>query len=503
MAITVSELVAIPSLGTRLVAGAGRADRVISWAHVCELDEPWSWLGDGELLMTTGIGIPSAVPAQVRYVEESAAAGLAGVVIGDRMRAPPLTDRMLATADRLGLPVLLTQPEVPFIALARTVAGANAREEQARLALTEQIYNRLRSLTAGGEIGALLAPLSADLGQRLVVVDGLTRHDAGGSALLSEDPEVSALIALAAGHPKHPRPAVMRLDPGSGAVALALPPPRPAVLLAIPRSSRHPDVGLLHHVAAVIAVHRSISAADRERARRLGSALFARIIDDAIDPAVALDELLERGLGVTRVVAVASQTEDSDEWGDLHHHLDVQGIGHLLLTRGGIAMAMLPDQEDALTTFVSALPATARVGISEPYDRVADTRPALLQARWALHQTQAASVRVSRYAPVEGSSGFLPASLPDSERAASRVLGPLLAYDKEKHSQLVPSLRVFLEENRSWQRAASRLHVHKQTLVYRIERIEQLTGRQLNSTADVADLWLAIQAAMACGLLAI
>jgi PucR family transcriptional regulator, purine catabolism regulatory protein len=56
------------------------------------------------------------------------------------------------------------------------------------------------------------------------------------------------------------------------------------------------------------------------------------------------------------------------------------------------------------------------------------------------------------------------------------------------------SLDAFLAHNRSWQRAASVLHVHKQTLVSRIRRIEVLTGRRLNETADVAELWLALQA---------
>ena len=60
---------------------------------------------------------------------------------------------------------------------------------------------------------------------------------------------------------------------------------------------------------------------------------------------------------------------------------------------------------------------------------------------------------------------------------------------------------MFLQENRSWQRAADRLHVHKQTLVYRIKRIETLTGRSLSDTADVAELWLALQAAAASALM--
>lgn len=501
MAITVSALVAIPSLGTRVVAGASGVHRVITWAHACELDDPWRWLGDGELLMTTGIGVPSPAYAQACYVEKLAAAGLAGVAIGEDMLAPELSSRMLETSDRLGLPVLMTRGEVPFITLARTVAGANDQEERSRLAATEQIYDRLRSVSAEGELGDLLASLGADMDLRLFVIDGNAGCDDRNLARLPEDPEIRALAALVAENSVQLRSGVVRLDGASGAVALALPSPRPPVLLAVPRSSRHPDLGLLRHVAAVVAVHRSIRAAGQERARRTGSALFARIVDDSIDPAVALDELVERGLGVTRVLAVASRTQDSSEWSDLHQVLSDKGIGNLLLSRAEIAMAMLPDREDALVALVSALPAKAQVGVSEPYDRVADTRSAVLQARWALRQAQHAGERVNHYGPGADSSGFLPASLPDNERAARRILGPLLAHDEGRHSQLVASLLVFLEENRSWQRAASRLHVHKQTLVYRMERVEALTGRQLHSTADVADLWLALQAAIACGLL--
>ena len=31
----------------------------VLWAHVCELADPTQWLGEGDLLMTTGIGIPA------------------------------------------------------------------------------------------------------------------------------------------------------------------------------------------------------------------------------------------------------------------------------------------------------------------------------------------------------------------------------------------------------------------------------------------------------------
>ena len=75
-----------------------------------------------------------------------------------------------------------------------------------------------------------------------------------------------------------------------------------------------------------------------------------------------------------------------------------------------------------------------------------------------------------------------------------RVIGPLLDYDRAHGTELVDSLRVFLNCNRSWQRAAKELFVHKQTLVYRMRRIEELAGRRLDCTADVAELWFALQA---------
>src|SRR5690606_1267204 len=97
------------------------------------------WLSGGELVMSTGLGIPEEAAAQVRYVERLAQSGLSGVMIGERMHAPPLTSEMLAAADRMALPIMLTAYEVPFTAVSRTVADANQREEHARLLQTLQV----------------------------------------------------------------------------------------------------------------------------------------------------------------------------------------------------------------------------------------------------------------------------------------------------------------------------------------------------------------------------
>ena len=76
----------------------------------------------------------------------------------------------------------------------------------------------------------------------------------------------------------------------------------------------------------------------------------------------------------------------------------------------------------------------------------------------------------------------------------TRILGPLITRDAERGTDYVNTLRVMLSHNRSWQAAAAELHIHKQTLGYRIRKIEELTGRGLTRTDDVAELWFALRA---------
>jgi purine catabolism regulator len=58
----------------------------------------------------------------------------------------------------------------------------------------------------------------------------------------------------------------------------------------------------------------------------------------------------------------------------------------------------------------------------------------------------------------------------------------------------VRTLAALLRNNRSPTRTAAELFIHRQTLTYRMRRIEKLTGRSLSSTKDVVELWLALRA---------
>jgi purine catabolism regulator len=57
----------------------------------------------------------------------------------------------------------------------------------------------------------------------------------------------------------------------------------------------------------------------------------------------------------------------------------------------------------------------------------------------------------------------------------------------------VASLRTYLSHNRSLKATSEALHVHKQTVIYRMRRVEELTGRRLQRMEDVVNFWLALR----------
>ncbi|MFE6776221.1 PucR family transcriptional regulator [Streptomyces sp. NPDC057702] len=85
--------------------------------------------------------------------------------------------------------------------------------------------------------------------------------------------------------------------------------------------------------------------------------------------------------------------------------------------------------------------------------------------------------------------------VPDDVRRAftARLLDPLREYDRRHRAELVPTLEAFLAADGSWTRCASRLHLHVNTLRYRVGRIEQLTGRDLSRLEDKLDFFLAFR----------
>jgi purine catabolism regulator len=501
MSITVRELARIPDFRTRVLAGEAGLDREIAWAHICELPSPTEWLGEGELLMTVGYPIPEYPDAQELFIEHLAEAGIRGLLICDQAYAPEMSDEMLCTADRLSLPVLLTEYEVPFTTIARTVGEVNRSAEHARMLQVLHIYETVRSATGSASAMELFNRLGDRLGCDFFVLD----PQSGDSLLVDERP-VPAEIATALIHDMNqrtePMPAILRLSCSTyHAAAFLVPASRPAVLVAAARNQDMPDLSVLHHVTAVAILEIEKLVAEYERRRRLGSELLASMIDNRIAADSATHLLAERQLSEGPTVLVCCTVEgDTGEHSDLHVRLELRAVSHLLLRRAPILTAFILDTPETISAFREEIDPSFPMGVSDTIGGLSRVPDAHREAQWSLRGAEATGETIARYGENAPLSPFMPRNLSEAESAAHQVLGALFEYDATHDSQLVESLRSFLAHNRSWNAASERLYIHKQTLVYRMRRVREITGRRLDNTQDVAELWLALQAADASGL---
>lgn len=72
-------------------------------------------------------------------------------------------------------------------------------------------------------------------------------------------------------------------------------------------------------------------------------------------------------------------------------------------------------------------------------------------------------------------------------------LQPLVEHDERKQGELIRTLNGFFEANGNLAKAATDLDVHRNTLVYRLERISELTGLDLNDADNRLILHLALK----------
>ncbi|MCE1180025.1 MAG: PucR family transcriptional regulator ligand-binding domain-containing protein [Micrococcales bacterium] len=78
----------------------------VTWAHAVDLPDPWRWVRAGDLVMTTGVGMPREAAEQAAWLARVAEAQVSAVVIAPAAAAPPITDELVGAADQRGLPVL-------------------------------------------------------------------------------------------------------------------------------------------------------------------------------------------------------------------------------------------------------------------------------------------------------------------------------------------------------------------------------------------------------------
>ncbi|MDI2022015.1 MULTISPECIES: PucR family transcriptional regulator [Paenarthrobacter] len=490
MAITVAELVAEPQLGLTILAGSAGMDNRITWAHTSDLPRLWEWVTGGELMMTNGLSIPADADGQVALAEALMDSGASALAIGEKMHAPTLTAEFLAACDRLPLPLVNIPYPLPFIAIARSVAESSLLEESRRLRQTARVYDLLRTAGASEDHWqSLVQRLATELDADLFVVDRRCLHPwhPDGKAL----PEFLAdAWAPSSGQvtPAGKNFQWHRIR-GRHVLTMDIPTHANALLVVLPNSEPHPDAVVLLHAATVLGLQLSRIVLSLEGRHRAAGEFLLQAFDGRLGAAEMESRLAAFGVPAAGFLIASIQADDGDRLANVHIELWRHGVASASLKRNNRFHVVVPaDVPDDVLVHCAGV--DAAIGISAPA-AVANIQRALQESLWALGSARANKLGLARYA--QGPSWLGLTSFEEGTALVRRLLGPIFDYEQSQEGDLIVTLRTYLDSQRSWQKTAATLFTHRQTIIYRIRKIGELTGLDMGETSTVAQLWFALQ----------
>lgn len=556
MAVTVRDALALGGLQRgELLAGASGLDREITWVKVLESPETIDWLAPGELLLTVAFAIKDDRTAQASLVRDLARVGSSGLVIKPQRYLHEIPAEMLGQADEFGIPLIRIPEDVSYLEIMAPILERIINAQNAQLRRSIEIHRQFTHLAVTGEgLDAIVRTLG-ELVQSSVSLEDpafhlLASHNVPGMT----DPHRQETIKLH-GTPVEvqrasPIKAMLRevvegrvprevpAFPEYGLTARRIIAPVMAgseclgYLSIIDHPSHMEELAFMaiEHAATVLSLElikqREVAEAeDRVRGELVDDLLAGSFGDEA--NAHRRARYLRYDLAAPHLLLVVDIDQfarvirdrqyDEDTVIQVKHRLLQVVVAaaarkyprHLVAAHSDSVILLVPAPRDEplaageeLAGRILEAVADSDVGltVSVAVGRLcrtpSDFRPAFQEAQRALHlmvrfgkREQVVTYdRLGVYrllAQVEDRQGL--------EAFAHRVLGPLEAYDAAHSTPLLRTLEVYLQRHGHLRQSARDLHIHLNTLHYRLRRISEITRLDLKDADARLDLLLALR----------
>ncbi|OUC94404.1 PucR family transcriptional regulator [Streptosporangium minutum] len=498
----IRDLVGMAELGLTLLAGEEHLDRDFTGVQITDLPDPGRYLSGGELVLS-GLMWRNGPEDSERFVGRLAEAGVAALGAGSAWLGQ-VPDDLVRACRAHGLPLLAVPVEVSFRTVAEMVAPRHAELRDA--------LGRHRRIVAAVAEGAGLPELFALMDGELAMAGAVVSST---GALIAGALDRADAVRLAHEYLTAPRlPHAVRAPSGTFTLFGVGREHRAAGWALVCGGDLLGEADLGFELAACVALERTRMEEGRRVERRLAEQLIALARSAGSDPAELNAGLRTCGIGpaepysvVNATVARPGATGGPDPAG-----LGGRVLEELLRPRvvaaagadGAVALVPLSGTAGELAETLRAGARALAAGL--PGIRVSIGVSAALTGPSAIRGGAEEAGHARRLAEARGGGvvtsdeiythALLLATVPDDVRRsfAARTLDPLSDYDRRHNSDLVRTLGTFLDCVGSWNACAERLHVHVNTVRYRIRRVEELTGRDLSTMADRVDLFLALRA---------
>jgi purine catabolism regulator len=500
-----------PLAAGRVVAGKNNVDKDISWVQVVDHPDIESWVKEGHLLLSTGYNWPKSEAEAASIVEKLALKGISGVVLAVPHFLDHFPQSSVQAAERVGLTLIELPWDVPFSEITQAVHRELVDQQSLALMRSEQIH---RELTEAAVSGASLSDVAQVLGRvlarsvQICSVDGnvlgaytpsdrqpklpVGRPAADGFRALVEAEAIGQVDASS--HPVRLKLGLSGTKEQVRLVAYAARVRADRVGYVIATEGAEPlsalDLRAIEHAGTVAALQISHQRELSMQEARLGYALVASLIEGRFEEK---PQTLERAKlsGWNNEARYRLCTVLLDEPNPLSRQgfarreefaaranmsLMRRGVRPLLSLSANQIHILIPDGLDIDMWWSEFAPTRMAMGVSQAKVGVEGMRAAGQETSELIEHLKPG--RVYYFEQM-----LFPRVLngdPDAKRVfLAQLFGPL--EENKRGRQLLETALALAEEGFHLQRTAERMNIHLSTLRYRLGRLSELTGLDLES----------------------
>jgi DNA-binding PucR family transcriptional regulator len=504
--LTLGDLLDQEDLGLRLVVETPDArERPIAGAHAIDVPRPAAWIDRHWLVLMTGGVLRDDADAAATIVEELARSEVAALAFGLAPFFSQVPEELLAAARAHALPVVAVPVTTPFREIVervfRSTLSTDVRVSQRLVAMQRYLMDAL-----GDELPQLTA------------IERLATLIKGDVALLTREGHLehatTPMPHRAVWEHISSRPVTtleFELD-GRQWLATPVADRRGVVsrwLVTVVPAGASPQVmkAAAHAAVPLLTAVRRLEVAGRTQQRAARSVVLNRLLDgETADPVVPA-QLRQLGfrLNLEMTMVDALPEEDTETAADrlldaIEEEFDQLGIPFLAGMRGrrvAVLGAVPPSEMAAVFTRLAEPLSIRSAGIGTAASALGDItrsfRSAQLAAEYAPADADDEETSVGRVRCFDelGTATVILAEV-DLGRIAEHA--ERLSEELRDQPASIETLRTFFDHRMSITTTAEKMHLHPNSLRYRLGRIEKSVGGSLRDPATIAAIYLALRA---------
>lgn len=172
---TVREAMGLDPLKTsRVIAGSGGIDRVIARLNIMADYEGIDWASEGELLITTSLALRAKPNLSKDLIEKLYSKNLAALALKTGGSNMPISQDLISSADRYDFPLIELDPNVPFAYITDNLSSHIFNRQTALIMRMENIHNNLMNVVlTGGGLQDIAKMLYETIGNPIVIWDNI------------------------------------------------------------------------------------------------------------------------------------------------------------------------------------------------------------------------------------------------------------------------------------------------------------------------------------------